>query len=410
MSQSYFEEAVKPFSPATVMEEVSRCLLCIDPPCSKSCPAGTDPGKFIRSLRFKNVEGAACTIRINNALGSVCARVCPTERYCQKGCLRSGIDRPLDIGRIQSFLTDYEEKGGLNFFEKKAPKNKKIALVGGGPSALQAAATLAIEGYSVEIYEKDSKLGGYLRGGIPEYRLPTEILDKEIQRILDLDVKAHLGVKIGEDISLDYLKEHFDAVCICTGFSKGKTLEMFEGKEDTITAVELLKKLKADPKGATLPEKVLVIGGGDVAMDAVCSLKMLGAKKVIDVVYEELPEMRASEKEVKSVLSQADSLICGYAPVSHEGHKTVFKHRFLESELTITSDLVVLAVGQTADVNGLSLTLEKGEAVGVYHSTSDPKVFFAGDLTPKNEKTVVYAVKTGKEAAWAMINRLEGKK
>ena len=106
--KSYHEEWEPAYSPQLVMEEASRCLLCLDAPCSASCPAGTDPAKFIRSIRFRNFKGAVETIRINNAFGAVCARVCPTEKYCQKGCTRSGIDRPIDIGRIQRYATDFE--------------------------------------------------------------------------------------------------------------------------------------------------------------------------------------------------------------------------------------------------------------------------------------------------------------
>ena len=109
MSKKYQEEYEVGFTPRLVMEEASRCLLCLDAPCSSSCPAGTDPAKFIRSLRFKNVKGAAETVRINNILGAICARVCPTERYCQLGCSRSGIDKPIDIGRIQRYITDFED-------------------------------------------------------------------------------------------------------------------------------------------------------------------------------------------------------------------------------------------------------------------------------------------------------------
>src|SRR5574344_2329545 len=129
-----FEEQL---SLKTLNEEVDRCLLCLDAPCSKDSPAGTDPAKFIRSVRFLNYEGAAETIRSSNPLGAICARVCPTERYCQKGCSRSGIDRPIDIGKIQQFITDTEEELHMNVFAKPI-KNKKehIAIIGSGPSGL----------------------------------------------------------------------------------------------------------------------------------------------------------------------------------------------------------------------------------------------------------------------------------
>ena len=121
MSAKYLEEYEATYTPKLVMEEASRCLLCEDAPCSNSCPAGTDPAKFIRSVRFKNFKGAAETISENNILGGICARVCPTERYCEKACSRCGIDKPINIGGIQKFVTDFEEATKMDILEKKAP-------------------------------------------------------------------------------------------------------------------------------------------------------------------------------------------------------------------------------------------------------------------------------------------------
>ena len=151
MTKKYTEELERGYSVSTVMEEAQRCLLCYDAPCSKACPAGTDPAKFIRSVRFRNFKGAAETIRVNNVLGAVCARVCPTERYCESGCSRCGIDKPIDIGGIQRFVTDFEAACGMKVLEKGAANGKRIAVIGSGPAGLQAAATLLQLGYEVEI-------------------------------------------------------------------------------------------------------------------------------------------------------------------------------------------------------------------------------------------------------------------
>ena len=134
MSEKYLKEYEAGFTPRLVMEEASRCLLCHDAPCSQACPAGTDPAKFIRSVRFKNFKGAAETVRINNVLGAICARVCPTERYCQQGCSRSGIDKPIDIGRIQRYVTDFEDACKMDILEVKPSNGKKVAVVGAGPA------------------------------------------------------------------------------------------------------------------------------------------------------------------------------------------------------------------------------------------------------------------------------------
>jgi len=379
------------------MEEASRCLLCLDAPCSKSCPAGTDPAKFIRSLRFKNVKGAAETVRINNALGAICARVCPTERYCQLGCSRSGIDKPIDIGRIQRYITDFEAATKMDILEVKPSNGKCVAIVGSGPAGLSAAAELAKEGFAVTIFEKESKAGGYLRYGIPSYRLPNEVVDQEINRIVGLGVEICLNQRVGEDISMDQLKKDYDAVLVAVGASKGKELEMFANNRRVKIAVDLLKQIK-DRKGKVrLPNNVLVIGGGDVAMDVVTSLKLLGVEHISDVVYEKFSEFRASKKELKGAQELGISIIDGYVPVSCKGGTVKFKHRELPAELKIRADMIVLAVGQISDMNGLGLELERGEVKKEGNHAYD-NVFFAGDIG-HGEKTVVYAVKLGKEVA-----------
>lgn len=132
MTRGYSDETQQGYTMDTVMEEAQRCLLCLDAPCSAACPAGTDPARFIRSVRFRNLKGAAETIRENNAIGGVCARVCPTERYCQQACSRCGIDRPIDIGGIQRFVTDFEETVGMEILKTGAANGKRLALLEAG--------------------------------------------------------------------------------------------------------------------------------------------------------------------------------------------------------------------------------------------------------------------------------------
>ena len=267
MSKKYQEEYEVGYTPRLVMEEASRCLLCLDAPCSSSCPAGTDPAKFIRSLRFKNVKGAAETVRINNILGAICARVCPTERYCQAGCSRSGIDKPIDIGRIQRYITDFEDALDMEILEDRELNGKRVAVVGSGPAGLTTAAELAKRGHKVTIYEKDAKAGGYLRYGIPEYRLPNEVVDKEINRIVKLGVDIVLNTRVGEDVKFEDLRKDNDAVVLAVGASEGKMLPMFENNCKVIKAVDWLKKVKSRKGNVKVPENVMVIGGGDVAYE-----------------------------------------------------------------------------------------------------------------------------------------------
>lgn len=406
MTRTYSDEVGPFYTMDTVMEEAQRCLLCLDAPCSAECPAGTDPAKFIRSVRFRNLKGAAETIRENNALGGICARVCPTERYCQQACSRCGIDRPIDIGGIQRFVTDFEHTVGMEILKKGEKNGKKIAIIGSGPSGLQAAASLLELGYEVDIFEQAEKAGGYLRYGIPEYRLPNAVVDREIERIEKLGAKFYCKVCIGRDRTIEDLKNTYDAVLAAAGFSAGKMLPMFEGNEYAETAVEFLARVKANEGKEEAPDHALVIGGGDVAMDVATTLKRLGTKRVTDVAYEELSEFLASEKELEGARKAGVTILDGYVPEHADKQTVTFKHRHMDAELTITADKIILAVGQKPDLDGLGLEGKEkaGEAEG--YETADPKVFITGDLA-LGDKTVVWAVRKGKEAAQTIDKSLQ---
>lgn len=410
MDSKYLQNLEPGFDPLTVTEEAARCLLCLDAPCSKACPAGTNPDKFIRSVRFRNFKGAAETVRENNALGAICARVCPTEKYCQKGCSRSGIDRPIDIGRIQRYITDFEEATKMEILKAPKDNGKSVGIVGSGPAALQAAVSLRLLGYKVEVYEKEKVLGGMLRL-IPEYRLPDRVVDHEIKRIEGLGVKFHMGVCVGKDKSVDDLKKAHDAVLLAPGYSYGKMLPMFEGHKNAILAVDFLREVKAKKGAVKVPNNVVVVGGGDVAMDVVSTLKLLGCEHVNDVVYEEFKEFKASKKELEGAQHLGVTIIDGYVPKEFDGKKVRFEHRVIKSVLEIEADEVILAVGQYPDVSGLDVELVKGEVnEGMDYHTKDKKVFVCGDLAHSRfDKTVVGGVRTGKEVALYIDMALGGK-
>ena len=408
MSKKY-TSTKKGFDYSTLSEEVSRCLLCLDAPCSKMCPASTDPAKFIRSVRFKNLQGAAETIRENNALGSICARVCPTEKYCQLGCTRSGIDRPIEIGLIQQYVTDFEREKGMEILKVSSSKDEKIAIVGSGPAGLESAALLRMKGYSVDIYEKESKLGGYLRV-IPEYRLPSSIIDYEIKRITDLGVNVKLKTEVGKDISLADLKKKYDAVIVAVGYSASKTLPMFKG-DKVMSATAFLREVKAKKGKYEVPDNVVVIGGGDVAMDVSTTLKKIGVTNVTDVIYEKNEELLASKEELQYARDNNVSLIDGYKPTAYKDGVITFKSRFIDATLKIKADLVILAVGQKID-NALSLPVVENEVDVKNYRVKDSNVFAVGDIT-SGDKTVVYAVRKGKEVAFYVdkyLSSLQGGK
>lgn len=411
MNDNYIKDLEKPFSPLNVVEEASRCLLCLDAPCSKACPAGTAPDRFIRSVRFRNFKGAAEIIRENNALGAVCARVCPTEKYCQKACARCGIDKPIDIGRIQRYVTDFEAACDMHILKAKKDNGHSIGIVGSGPSALQAACSLRRMGYAVTIYEKEEEFGGTLNS-IPTYRLNKKIIDTEINRIKELGVTFKNNVTVGTDITIADLKNKHDAILIAVGYSYGKSLDIFKGHKNTVIAVDLLKEIKKANGKIILPDNVLIIGGGDVAMDVATSLKLLDVKHVTDVVYETLDEFKASKKELQNARDLKVSIYDGYIPVSVEDNIVNFTHRYLKAKIAIQADLIVLAVGQYPNVDGLSLDLVRNEVneSKTYH-TKDPKIFVSGDIAHSPyDKTVVGAVRTGKEVAYAIDQYIRGKK
>ena len=407
MANNYLEEE-KGFTPRDVMEEASRCLLCLDAPCSQSCPAGTDPAKFIRSVRFKNVEGAAETVRENNILAGICARVCPTEKYCEKACSRTGIDKPINIAMIQRYITDFEACTHMSILEKAKSNGKKVAVIGSGPAGLTAAGNLALRGFDVTVYEKYAKAGGYLRYGIPEYRLPNKVVDEEVKRIEDLGVKFVFNCKVGVDVLLDSLKKSNDAVILATGFSKGKMLEMFENNSHVKLAIDFLKTVKEKKGKVKVPSSAIVVGGGDVAMDVSTTLKKLGCPNVTDCAYEQFVEFRASEKELELTRSQGVTILDGYIPTKvTKGGQVTFSHRVVNSTLKIKAPLIVLAIGQISDFDNLGVTLE--DLKSPTYQIKGSNVFYAGDIAP-GDKTVVYSVKTGKEVCKAVMSYLGGAK
>lgn len=410
MTKKYETEAPG-YTMTTVMEEAARCLLCHDAPCSKACPADTDPARFIRSVRFNNVKGAAETIRENNAMGAICARVCPTEKYCELACSRTGIDCPIDIGGIQRYVTDFEQASKMDILKQGKSNGKHIAIVGSGPAGLQVATTMLTKGYAVDIYEKNEKAGGYLTYGIPEYRLPNDIVEYEIKRIVNLGANIHYNTTVGEDIMMADLKANNDAVVIAVGASESKVLPMFANNKNVETAVGFLARVKEAKGNITdLPENAVVVGGGDVAMDVATTLRRLDVKNVTDMAYEEFDEFKASKKELKGTRAAGVTIVDGYVPTAVNGNEVTFKHRHIDSEMTIKSDKIILAVGQRVNAANLGITIDAHEEVPYAgYGTADPKVFVTGDIA-QGDKTVVWAVRKGKEVAEQMDKMIMGTK
>jgi len=392
---AYGMEKSTGFNYRLAMEEASRCLLCEDAPCSKGCPAGTDPAKFIRSLRFKNIKGAAETIRENNPLGGSCAWVCPYDRMCEEECSRCGIDKPIQIGKIQRYLVEEEQAMSAKFVGAGKNIGKKVALIGAGPASLACARELAIAGVDTTIFEKQAKAGGVLRYGITPTRLPDRVVDFDIELIKELGVKFEFGKEIKfEDI--EKLKNDYDAVFVGVGLWDSKKVSI-EGCElkGVESAIDFLFKARTD-EIKELPKRVVVIGGGDVAMDCATTARQLGSEKACICYRRSIEEAPANIDEISFVREMGIPIYTGFAPekiCGENGRVTglVAKGMKDDNEMTLKADMVIFAIGQ--------------EQVEEYKDfVAGDGVFSGGDALHGVGITVVESVCEGKEAAYQILD------
>ena len=410
---SYLAEAEAGFTNRTAMEEAARCLLCHDAPCSKGCPAGTNPAKFIRSIRFRNVDGAIETIRENNILGGTCARVCPYDRLCEEACSRCGIDKPIQIGKLQRYAIEQEQLQGLQILQ--APETKlpgKVVCIGAGPASLACAAELAKAGYDVTILEKEAKAGGVLTYGIAPSRLPEEVVEHDVAQVANLGVKFEFNKTATAADLADY-----DAVFLGTGLWAAQ-VPAIEGTDlkNVYSAVDFLKCARTQKDAFQVGKRVVVVGGGDVAVDCAVTAKLLGAEQVRIVYRRSIAEAPARMEELQYALSLGIGMVTEMAPAkllgSDQVEKAVFTGREGDSESAFAVDTVVFAIGQGAEDMGALTSAQlsdKGLIVADENgATSQPGVFAAGDIV-HGGKTVVEAVAAGKKAASAILKHLENR-
>ncbi len=386
LKPGYREEAAAGFTHRTAMEEAARCLLCHDAPCSKSCPAGTDPAKFIRSIRFRNVKGAAETIRENNILGGSCARVCPYDRLCEEACSRCGIDRPIRIGKLQRYAIEQEKELGMQIL--KAPENKRketVACIGAGPASLACAAELAKNGYKVTVFERQAAAGGMLSYGIVPSRLPQEVVDHDVEQVKKLGVDIQFGNTVTPDDLTAY-----DAIFIGTGLWDSEIPNITGADSDCVySALDFLKEARGerfDPG-----RRVVVIGGGDVTVDCAVTAKLLGADDVKIVYRRSLEEAPGNINEFHYALSLGIGITTGMAPSFIGGGKITFRGFHDDSaHMEVPADTIIFATGQ------------KRETL----IPDVDKYFAAGDIV-NGGKTVVEAVAGGKQTAAEIMEYLQ---
>lgn len=413
VKSSYLADAVDGFTPRTAMEEAARCLLCHDAPCSKACPAATNPAKFIRSIRFRNVKGAAETIRENNILGGTCAYVCPYDRLCEQACSRCGIDQPIQIGKLQRFAIEQEKAFGMETLKAPAEKKAaKVACIGAGPASLACAAKLATEGYEVTIYEAESKAGGVLTYGITPSRLPQDVVDYDISMVEKLGVKFVFNTRVGKDIKIEELQKNYNAVFVGVGLWKEKLPEV-PGIQlpGVMAAADFLKKARTSGGTYAPGKKVIVVGGGNVAMDCAVTAKLLGAETAI-YYRRSIEDAPAEMAELQHVLNLGVPMSTGFAPAEVVGTDHVegikFTGRDGVSEAFVACDTVVFAIGQGAeDMSTVAPVAvdEKGLITVEGSKTSVAGIFAGGDIA-HGGKTVVEAVAAGKAAAQDIMDAL----
>jgi len=412
----YTSEATQGFTHRTAMEEAARCLLCHDAPCSKGCPAETDPAKFIRSIRFRNPKGAAETIRENNILGGSCARICPYDNLCEEACSRCGIDKPIEIGKLQRYAIEQEQIFKMKTLKAPAKKKAgKVACVGAGPASLACAAELAKAGYRVTVFEKEEKAGGVLTYAIAPSRLPQAVVDHDVAQVRGLGVKFEFGKTVGKDV--DISKMGFDAIFIGTGLW-GSSFPDIQGTnlKGAYTAADFLKNARTKKGAFKFGPKVVVVGGGDVAVDCAVTAKLLGAEDVRIVYRRTLEEAPGNMSEFQYALSLGIGITTNMAPAALEGKSKLefafFNGRDKKSGLKLACNTIVFAIGQKSEditkIMPVALT-EKGRVkANSKGKTNLAKVFAGGDVVNGGD-TAVEAVKEGKEAAASIIAYLEKK-
>ncbi|MDD3050999.1 MAG: FAD-dependent oxidoreductase [Candidatus Cloacimonetes bacterium] len=404
----------KNFTGKIALEEASRCLLCYDAPCSKACPAGTNPEKFIRSLRLKNIKGAIETVREANILGGSCALVCEYDRLCEEACSRTGIDKPIDIGGLQRFIVEQEKCFEMKVLQKKRNTDIKVACVGAGPASLACAAYLAVEGINVTIFDKNSEPGGILTYGICSSRLPREVVDFDLSHLKRLGVKFAMNKWWGVDFSISELhKEGFEAIFVGIGLWKAKLLEIPGiDSENVFNALNFLYEVRTQNITSLRNKHVVVLGGGDVAMDCAVSAKESKAESVTVVYRRSLLESPACYEQKRSIQLKGINFISNFSPNEIVSKDNKVKYliatgRDNVSLLKLRADVIIYAIGQTVERN-FDEDTEFVEELMQGNDLTNRGIFAGGDLI-NGGKSVVQAVADGKDSGKAIIKYLSDK-
>lgn len=409
-----------------IKEKANYCLNCKIKPCSqKGCPLENDIPEFIKLVKEEKYEEAYKVLSETTVLQAICGRICPHKKQCQGSCVRGIKGDPVSIGDLEAFVGDKAIESNYRLYEdtKIKTSNKKVAIIGGGPAGLTCAAFLRREGIEVTIYERYSYLGGLLVYGIPEFRLPKDIVKDTIQKILDLGVHVEYNKELGKNLQISDLEKEYDTIFLSFGANKSTKMGV-EGEEiEGVYGGNELLEYNQHPnyEGKT----VAVVGGGNVAMDCARTIKRLGAKEV-KVIYRRAEEqMPAEEKEVREAKEEGIEFLFQNNIVKIMGQNKVEKVELIKTELVqkegetrlvpvnkegsnyiIDVDYIIMALGsQPAEfAKSLGLELNKWGSIAVNErgQTSNPKIFAGGDIVGV-KSTVAWAARSGRNVAYEII-------
>ena len=412
-----------------IKEKVNYCLSCPVKPCSnKGCPLGNNIPGFIKAVKEEDYKKAYEILSETTVLEAVCGRICPHTKQCEGSCVRGIKSKPVSIGELEKFVGDMAIKENYEIVTlSKNNKNKKIAIVGGGPAGLTAAAFLLKNGYSVTLYEKYNYLGGLLIHGIPEFRLPKEIVKKTVQKIVDLGLQVKYNKELGKNLSLDQLEKEYDAIFLAFGANITTKMDVDGETLQGVYGGNQLLEQQNHPD--YINKKVAVIGGGNVAMDCARTIKKLGAQEV-KVIYRRAEEqMPAEKKEIQEAKEEGIEFLFQNNIVKIIGKDKLEQVELIKTELVqkegetrkvpinlpnsnyiIDIDYIIMALGSKPEefVNDLNIELNKWGYIQIDENnrTSNPKIFAGGDIAGA-KGTVAWAARSGRDAANSIIEYLE---
>ena len=416
------------------INEAKRCLSCKTKPCMKGCPLNTDIPDFIRFVADGKFCEAYKKINEKNSMPSVCGRVCNQKCQCEKNCVRGIKGDPISIGKLERFVADWVRKHRKDKVCCNIKSvNRKVAIIGSGPSGLVCAQHMCSYGYDVTIFEKLPLAGGVLRYGIPEFRLPKDIVDHEIQKLKDMGVEIKTNINIGEGYSVDdLLRDGFSAVYIATGAFVPKFMDIDgEDAKFVYQAKDFLTSVNLKNNSVCLDKHdvVAVIGGGNVAMDVARTVKRMNVDSVYVIYRRTKSEMPAREEEIegakedgvifrflenpKRIIKDEEGKVCFIECVDMElsnldcnGRRKVIEVK--NSEHKVKVDKVIVAIGQSPntfvinDTKGIDTSEFGGILVEEETFMSTKSGVFAGGDVVTGAKTVTLAVKAGRDAAKQM--------